>query len=377
MATMNANEKRRRRVVFIGIAALAVTIVVFIVLSVLGGSNTPFISDLSPITTKGIDGVIASKESSEQYNSMVKTHDKEQASLASVSGESYISIPLGMKTIDKNELEDEPKRVLDPTPVAENNSSYTKNEKKEAPVKIVFNKEQYDRMMQAIQELNTSKILSFSSGSILYVAKAKDMELIAEQDTRPSNEMNTEREQGYFKAGDMYYSIVGTAINSDVPSPVIATIVSGKHRGTKLFGLFSRFEKRLIVKFDRAVLPDGTEINIEAYAIDPETTEASVASRVNSHIFPRWGGLIASSFLEGLGEAKKYSGAETLDNSFGEATGQVVYNEYSVSDQAWIAAGKVGEKASTIFAQNFNRPPTVYLETGSAIGILILKSDKL
>lgn len=376
MATMNASEKNRRRIVFIGIALLIVIFVVFIVLSRFGASDTSFVSDLSPITSKGVDGEIASRESSERYNSMLKTHDKEQASIASISGESYISTPAGMKAVEKNEPKDEPEIVLPPTAV-ENNSSYTKNKSKDPPVKTVFSKEQYERMMQAIQELGTNKILSFSSGSILYVAKAKKLEAITEQDTLPSSEMNTEREQGYFKAGDMHYSIVGTAINSDVPSPVIATIVSGKHRGTKFLGLFSRFEKKLIVKFDRAILPDGTEIKVEAYAIDPKTTEASVASKVNSHIFSRWGGLIASSFLEGLGEAKKFSGAETLDNSFDEATGQVVYNEYSTSDQAWIAAGKVGEKASTIFAQNFNRPPTVYLETGSAIGILILKSDKL
>ena len=50
----------------------------------------------------------------------------------------------------------------------------------------------------------------------------------------------------------------------------------------------------------------------------------------------------------------------------------MVWNTYSPADQAWIAAGKVGEKAGKIFEKNFERPPTVYLESGTVVGILVL-----
>ena len=55
-----------------------------------------------------------------------------------------------------------------------------------------------------------------------------------------------------------------------------------------------------------------------------------------------------------------------------QATDQMVWNTYSPADQAWIAAGKVGEKAGKIFEKNFDRPPTVYLESGTPVGILVL-----
>ena len=55
-----------------------------------------------------------------------------------------------------------------------------------------------------------------------------------------------------------------------------------------------------------------------------------------------------------------------------QATDQMVWNTYSPTDQAWIAAGKVGEKAGKIFEKNFDRPPTVYLESGAAVGIFVL-----
>ena len=50
----------------------------------------------------------------------------------------------------------------------------------------------------------------------------------------------------------------------------------------------------------------------------------------------------------------------------------MVWNEYSVADQAWIAAGKVGEKAGKIFEKGFDRPPTVRLESGTSLGVLVL-----
>ena len=81
--------------------------------------------------------------------------------------------------------------------------------------------------------------------------------------------------------------------------------------------------------------------------------------------------------MEGLSNAKKYSGAQsTIYGGYGgmngQATDQMVWNTYSPADQAWIAAGKVGERAGKIFEKNFERPPTVYLESGTAIGVLIL-----
>ena len=138
-------------------------------------------------------------------------------------------------------------------------------------------------------------------------------------------------------------------------------------------GGFQRHDERLVLAFSRAVLPSGETLQLEAYAVDPSTSEASVASSVDTHFFSRWGGLIASAFLEGLGTAKRYSGAQSTTYGYGnETTDQMVWNEYSVEDQAWIAAGKVGEKAGKIFEKGFDRPPTVRLESGTPVGVLVL-----
>jgi type IV secretory pathway VirB10-like protein len=175
------------------------------------------------------------------------------------------------------------------------------------------------------------------------------------------------------KPGDMLYAVIETGVNSDVPSAVMATVAVGNYKGARLLGKFQRFEERLVLAFSRVILPSGEDMQIEAYAVDPSTSEASVATSVDTHFLSRWGGLVATSFLEGLSTAKRYSGAQsTLYGNGVETTDQMIWSTYSPADQAWIAAGKVGEKAGKIFEQNFERPPTVYLEQGTAIGVLIL-----
>jgi type IV secretory pathway VirB10-like protein len=176
------------------------------------------------------------------------------------------------------------------------------------------------------------------------------------------------------KPGDLLYAVIDTGVNSDVPSAVMATVASGKYKNARLLGGFQRHDERLVLAFTRAVLPTGETVQLEAYAVDPSTTEASVASRVDTHFFSRWLGLVASTFLEGLGNAKRYSGSQSTiyGTNNGDTTDQMVWNTYSMADQAWIAAGKVGEKAGKIFERNFERPPTVYLESGTPVGILVL-----
>ena len=100
------------------------------------------------------------------------------------------------------------------------------------------------------------------------------------------------------KPGDLLYAIVDVGVNSDVPSAVLATVTSGEYRNARLMGGFQRHDERLVLAFNRAVLPSGETVQLEAYAVDPSTSEASVASSVDTHFFSRWGGLVASAFLE-------------------------------------------------------------------------------
>lgn len=231
------------------------------------------------------------------------------------------------------------------------------------------------RMMEDLDALDAKlSAVSVGEGKIVYlrefseesspVAAPAEKSVAPASDTAPAVTL---------KPGDLLYAIMDVGVNSDVPSAVLATVTSGAYRNARLMGGFQRHDERLVLAFNRAVLPSGETIQLEAYAVDPSTSEASVASSVNTHFFSRWGGLVASAFLEGLGSAKRYSGAQsTIYGSGGDTTDQMVWNTYSVEDQAWIAAGKVGEKAGKIFEKGFDRPPTVRLESGTPVGVLVV-----
>ena len=307
----------------------------------------------------------AGGEGSEEYNRKLETHDQQRAQAALTAGDSFIPTPVGNRTPAVTRKPDTP-----PPPPAV------------APVRVTpvqpprtDNSNALKRMMEDLAALDTRlSSVSVGEGKIIYVRDFSDEERRKAVVLPVIASQNLEAMPGLdLRPGDLLYAVVDTGVNSDVPSAVMVTVASGKYKNARLLGKFQRFDERIVLAFSSAVLPSGESLQIEAYAVDPSTSEASVASSVDTHFFSRWGGLIASAFLEGLSNAKRYSGAQsTIYSNSAETTDQMVWNTYSPSDQAWIAAGKVGEKAGKIFERNFERPPTVYLESGTPVGVLVL-----
>lgn len=306
----------------------------------------------------------AGGQGSDEYNKKLREHDDKNANEALKSGQSFISTPTGNKKPVVGKKDNSPPP---PPVVAKVKTTPVRQPRQDNSL--------LKRMMEDLAALDARlSSVSAGAGRIEYqkdfsrdVAPAsaeKNIVPVKNDESGPTPDL---------KPGDLLYAIIDTGVNSDVPSVVMATVAQGKYRNARMLGSFQRHDERMVLAFTRAILPSGQSFQIEAYAVDPDTSEASVASSVDTHFFSRWGGLIASAFLEGLGSAKKFSGATSTMYGYGNnASDQMVWDNYSPEDQAWIAAGKVGEKASKIFEKNFDRPPTVYLESGSPVGILIL-----
>jgi hypothetical protein len=169
--------------------------------------------------------------------------------------------------------------------------------------------------------------------------------------------------------GDVIYAVTELAVNSDVPAPVMARAVGGKLDGAKFLGGFARHGENVTLSFSRVVFPDSRTYAVEALAVDPGTDSASIGGKVDRHWLSRWGGLLASSFLEGFGEA--LSGRGTRVSVYGDVVsverGRVDLGEISLE-----ALGQVGSRAATQLEKGFDRPPTVTIPAGSPIGLLIL-----
>jgi len=111
-------------------------------------------------------------------------------------------------------------------------------------------------------------------------------------------------------------------------------------------------------------------VAVNAVAIDPDTARTAVASDVNNHYMLRYGTLFASSFISGLASAVAESGSTTVQEPFG--TSVTTNPTTSATQKAIIALGNVGTQYASVLGQNFNRVPTVTVNSGAGIGILFM-----
>ena len=361
---ITSTEKKRRFLLFslLGLAAAVVLVLAsFLLFSPEKPSGSSKMASARTETVSGQAGGVGSEE----YNQKLKEHDAQQANAALQSGASFIPTPVGEKKPVVVKKQDTPPS---PPPVAQVRTVPVQTPRTDNAM--------LKRMMDDLAELDTRLAsASVGQGQIAYVREFPDETGQHDSEKKPvaGSPSVAASSKPAVKPGDLLYAIIDVGVNSDVPSAVLATVTSGTYRNARLTGSFQRHDERLVLAFNRIILPSGETIQMESYAVDPTTSEASVASSVDTHFFSRWGGLVASAFLEGLGTAKRYSGAQSTIYGYGnDVTDQMVWNTYSVSDQAWIAAGKVGEKAGKIFERNFDRPPTVRLESGTPVGVLVM-----
>lgn len=172
------------------------------------------------------------------------------------------------------------------------------------------------------------------------------------------------------KAGTVMFGVLITSINSDQPGPVLATIVNGRFKGGRLVGSLTNQGDTILLSFNLLTLPNvSNSISINAVAIDENTARTSFSSRTDHHYWLRYGSLFAASFLQGYAQATLTSG--TTVTSTGLATNTTT-PDLSPSGKFMVALGNVGTRYSSVVGNVFNTPPTVYVDSGTAMGILFL-----
>lgn len=175
-----------------------------------------------------------------------------------------------------------------------------------------------------------------------------------------------------FKAGSVLFAVIETAINSNENSPIMATIVTGPLRGSKLLGSFVRQHTSLLISF--SVLSDPNyphSLAINAVAIDPDTARTALAGDVDNHYLLRYGSLFAASFLQGISQAVMNNGvsSDCLFGGFGCTLTQTPLNTHQ---QIAVGLGNVGQAYSQHMGENYNVPPTVRIPGGTGIGVLLM-----
>ncbi len=171
------------------------------------------------------------------------------------------------------------------------------------------------------------------------------------------------------KAGSVMYASLDTGIDSDEKSPILATIVSGELKGSRLVGEFSLVGESVVVKFSKINLPQlDRSLAVKAVAIDADTARTALAHDVDKHYLLRYGSLFASSFVSGFASAVTGSGSQASSGAGGLV---VTHPELTLAEKLATSIGAVGTAYASIMGANFQTAPTVTVESGTGIGVLL------
>lgn len=175
------------------------------------------------------------------------------------------------------------------------------------------------------------------------------------------------------KAGDIIHAVLDTGINSSEPSPIMATVVSGQFKGAKLLGRFTKSGKKVVLQFNTISIPgQPSSSKLSAIAMDPNTKRSSMATDVDNHYFLRYGVLLASTFLAGYSNAianKNTTTQITPEGSIIQTSGDKTNKDINRE-----AIGSVGQELANQTKSQINGlEPTIYVEGGTAIGILFME----
>ena len=184
------------------------------------------------------------------------------------------------------------------------------------------------------------------------------------------------------KMGDILFATITSSVNSDEPTPILATIVSGPLSGSKIIGSFSLpgNADKMIITFNTLSIPNQKHtIGINAYAIDPNTGRTAISSSTNHHYMKKYGSLFASTFIQGLGNAFQSADTTISIGGNGTSTNTTITNgqNRTLTQNAVIGLSTLGQAWAQEARKGMNLPTTVQVYSGTPVGILFLQDVEI
>jgi type IV secretion system protein VirB10 len=180
------------------------------------------------------------------------------------------------------------------------------------------------------------------------------------------------------KAGTVIPGILITGVNSDLPGPVMGQVSEnvwdttyGRHvlipKGTKILGVYDSQvtygQKRVLVVWNRLILPNGTSLNINGSPGLDQSGYAGMRGKVDDH----WGRLITTALLASL----FVTGAEMISprdnrniNNQSKTPGEIA------SEQA---ANTILDMSAKLMNKNMDVQPTITIRPGRRFNIFVEK----
>lgn len=172
-------------------------------------------------------------------------------------------------------------------------------------------------------------------------------------------------------AGSIAYAQLLNELNSDIPGPVLAHVLSGPFTGGRALGRFTVQQEYLVIQFS-VIVKDAVGYTIDGIALDEKTTLTGHQTDIDHHYFRRVILPAAAKFIEGYASAA----SEQVTTTTTTSGGGVVQNEEPLDTKKELMKGveeAAGEFAS-VLDENANRPITVKVAKGTTFGILMMST---
>ena len=215
------------------------------------------------------------------------------------------------------------------------------------------------------------------TSSILFTAERAGAGAGAEDaDARLNARLTPPGSRYEIKAGDVIPAALVTALNSDAPGRVIAQVtapvydtVTGQHllipQGARLIGTYdngvSYGDRRLVLVWNRLILPNGWSINLqEMNAADP-TGAAGLRDRTDHHLDRLAAAIGLSAIISVIAnEAEDEEEQGSLAQSVGDA-----------------AAQQAAQTGARIVDRELSVRPTLRVRAGAPVRVLIVRDVQL
>lgn len=174
------------------------------------------------------------------------------------------------------------------------------------------------------------------------------------------------------KAGSIIPAVLLTAINSDLPGPVIGQVrenvydtVTGNYllipQGSRVLASYDSMvswgQERVLVCWNRLIFPNGDSIHLDCMPAADLQGAAGITDDVNEH----WGRLIKGAAISSLLAATSQAVAGNTEG----------FNPTVTQTWARNAAGEVNSIGQRLTARNLNIQPTITVRAGYSVNVMV------
>jgi len=370
----------------VGIVVLAVGIIILIAWVFGGTAKDENLSKL-PKPSK-VTAPPGADEATPAYIKAVEEKNEDELERAIKTGESAIPVPIESPE-QRLTLPEEKKEEEDPLHkwrrIQEERVEREMRERQSVEAVTVLDSEQQNEAIKKLSESMSSQMESvltrraektkFSYISTITYDEDTGGRTGPGADARPDGgdsafQEDTE-ETIIIPTGTIEYAQMLLEANSDIDGPVMALLLTGPLKGSRMMGTFTVEEdKYLVVNFTTAVV-DGKDVDITAIMLDPDTTLTGMATDVDNHYFRRIVLPAASAFIGGYASAIADTGRTSVIVS-GET---VVESEEEADNDQEVASGveEAADEITEIIDDLADVDPTVVIHAGTPMGVLFTR----